>query len=247
MQVTLVSHYGEKPPACTRRIREIQQSLTEALGTRFRPYGVEQVHATIVGLEGARVGDRIRNENFRRLRGEDRFVDFTELIEFLRSPAAPDFSVQIGGFKPELDYGFSSQGRHPFVRSFSIQGETAVAMGWPRAAGQFACGLDQFRREVQRLGILHKWHRSPDDVDNDFFFVLGRISGSAPEEQRASVEQQVRELLARHQPLLLPVSRDTLCFVAYEDRELPLDSSRCMALMDCAVTPEALVQVYRPK
>ena len=244
MQLTLVSHYGEKPPDCARRIRELQQSLDEAVGASFRPYRVEQVHETIVGLEGVRVGDQIQNENFRRLRHEDRLVDFEGLLGFLRSPAALDFSVQIGGFRAERDYGFTSQGRHPFVRSFSIQGETAVAMGWPRAGCAFRCCLDRLRRDVQRFGILHKWHRSSDDVDNDFFFVPGRISGSVPEEQRASVEQQVRELLAGHEPFLLPINRHTLSFVAYKHRELPLASSRCMAVMDRAVTSEVLVPIY---
>jgi hypothetical protein len=244
MQLTLVSHYGEKPPACARRIRELQQSLTEAIGTRFRPYGVEQVHGTIVGLEGIRAGDRIHNENFRRLRDEERFVDFAGLIEFLRSSALPDFAVQIGGFEAARDYGFSSQGRHPFVRSFSIQGDTAVAMGWPRMGGELERCLDQLRRDVQQFGILHKRHRSPADVDNDFFFVLGRLTGTVAAERRALAEQRVREALARGEPLLLPVNRHTLSFVAYQDRELSPNSSRYMPLMDDSVTKETLVALF---
>jgi hypothetical protein len=244
MQLTLVSHYGKKPPECARRIAALQQSLAEAIGVGFRPYDVEQVHGTIVGLEGVRLSGQIQNENFRRLRNEERLVDFDGLLGFLRSPTAPGFSVQIGGFKPDLDYGFTSQGRNPFVRTFSIQGDTAVAMGWPRFGGEFPPCLDQLRRDLQRFGILHKWHRSASDVDNDFFFVLGRFSGPLPEERRAMVEQHVRELLARHEPFLLPVNRDTLSFVAYADRELPLASSRSLAISDTGVTPESLAQIY---
>ena len=68
MQLTLVSHYGPKPPTLARLIIELQQLLAQQLGTSFVPYALEQVHATVVGLEGLRVGGKVRGENFWRLR-----------------------------------------------------------------------------------------------------------------------------------------------------------------------------------
>src|SRR5688572_11696268 len=121
MQLTLVSHYREKSPEFARLIGDLQQSLTQALGGGFVPYSIEQVHATLVGLEGIRIGGRIRNENFRQLRGEERCIDFEGLLNWLHSAAFPTFSVQVGGFKSREEYGFTSQGQHPFLRSFSIQ------------------------------------------------------------------------------------------------------------------------------
>jgi len=73
--------------------------LTEQLGSGFKPYALEQVHGTIIGLEGARVGTHIHNENFRRLRGTERLIDFRGLLHFLRIWAEPDWNVRLGGFE----------------------------------------------------------------------------------------------------------------------------------------------------
>lgn len=244
MQLTLVSHYGEKATDCAQLIRNLQQFLAGSLGGSFRPYSVEQVHGTIVGLEGVRGGDRIRNENFRRYRHEERLVDLEGLLGFLRSSAAPDFTIQIGSFDAARDYGFISQGRHPFVRSFSVQGETAVAMGWPFENGEFPPLLDQLRRRLQQFGVLHKWHQREEDVDNDFFFVLGHVAGSATPEQRTMAEQHLREQMARMTPLLLPVTLHTLSFVAYTDRQLPPDTSRVFKVSDATTTAGTLAGVF---
>src|SRR5881394_3532147 len=126
MQLTLVSHYGPKPAALGEKIRLLQSMLTEQLGSGFKPYALEQVHGTIIGLEGARVGMHIRNENFRRYRGTERLIDFHGLLHFLRTWTEPDWNVRLGGFDPVRDHGFTSAGQHPFVRSFSVRGEIAV-------------------------------------------------------------------------------------------------------------------------
>jgi len=242
-QLTLVSHYGAKPPAAAKVIGDLQKLLIESLGTGFCPYRTEQVHGTIAGLEGVRVGDGICNENFRRHRHEARPMIFERLLMFLRSLAA-NLTIQIGGFDAEHDYRFTSQGRHPSVRSFSIQGETAVAMGWPFENGGFPARLDQLRRELQRFGILHKWHQREENVDNDFFFVLGHVARSITSEQRATAEQRVRDYMAGMPPLLLPITRETLSFVAYIDTQLPPESSRVLKLSDRSVTADTLASIY---
>ena len=61
MNVALVACYGEKPPALKDLVAGMQAELGRFLGAAFVPYGMEQVHATIVGLEGMRVGDMIVN------------------------------------------------------------------------------------------------------------------------------------------------------------------------------------------
>jgi hypothetical protein len=243
MQLTLVSHYGSKPPPFAALIEGLQRSLTMQLGAGFIPYAIEQVHATIAGVEGTRTPGGIRNENFRRYRNEERHVQFPSLLAFLRERFR-EFEVRVGGFSESAPHGFTSQGRTPFLRSFSIQGEIAVAMGWPWQNLRSVSLLDQLRRKVQEFGILHKWHRTVTDVDNDFFFVLGKLNAQLRAEQRRDVERHVREQLGAMPPCRIDVDRQSLAFVAYTDPQLPPASSQVLKVMDAAITPSSLEDLY---
>ena len=243
MQLTLVSHCGSKPAVFARTIREIQDLLGRALGGDFLPYAVEQVHGTIVGLEGTRTGNGVRNENFARGRGEEQIIQFDALLQFLRERFSP-IDVRISGFAENAGHGFASQGQHPFARSFSIQNGIAVAIGWPWREGACVAQLDQLRRIFQEFGVLHKWHRRPGDVDNDFFFVLGRVNPRTPPESQRRAERQVREWLAAIPPQFIRIDGDSLSFVAYHDSQLPLQGSRALRLHDSSVTAEVLTRVY---
>ena len=243
MQLTFVSHYGPKPAPFAEKIRLLQSVIAEQLGSRFKPYTVEQVHGTIIGLEGARFGTRIRNDNFRRFRGAERFIDFQGLLDFLRTRPESDWDVRVGGYDLACDYGFTSAGQHPFLRSFSVRGETAVAMGWPQRSGIFVPSLNELRRAFQQFGALHKWHQRESDVDNDFFFVLGRVPPGIESAQRDAVKQIIREHLAAA-PLQLPVTRATLSFVAYRDSQLPPDTLQTFRLNDRQVTASLLAGFY---
>ncbi len=244
MQLTLVSHYGQKPPEFARLIHQLQQLLTKHLDNHFAPYAIEQVHATIIGLEGVRVASRIRHEHFRQVHSEERFIDFDELIIYLRSPSFPKFSVQVGGFQPRHDFQFTSQGQHPFMRSFSIQNEIAVGMGWPRSGNTFPDALDQLRRHFPQYGVLHKWHRRNEDVDNDFFFVLGRVGADIPDKTRHRAEEEIRHFLGSSEGCVVPFSTDSLFIVAYTDAQLPPGQSRAWSVKDKRVTPDLLASVY---
>ena len=87
MQLTFVSHYGLKPAPFVERICPLQSVIAEQLGSRFKPYNVEQVHGTIIGLEGARFGTRIRNDNFRRFRRRGTVHRLSGVAKFLAHPA----------------------------------------------------------------------------------------------------------------------------------------------------------------
>jgi hypothetical protein len=243
MQLTLVSHYGEKPSEFARLITELQTSVSRCLRS-FRCYEPRQVHGTLIGLEGVRMENGIRNENFFRHRGETRPIEFSGLLTFLRHDFH-GFEICVGGFEAERDYGFTSRGQHPFVRSFTFQQQMAVAMGWPTRGSAFSSELEEFRRGVQRFGVLHKWHRAPGEIDNDFFFVLGRSEDVIPENTRRDVEQELREQLRAREPLQLPVNRQTISLVAYQDAQLTPASSRIFRLTDADLTPDALAAVYR--
>jgi hypothetical protein len=242
MQLTLVSHYGPKSPDFAGWIRRAQSFLAARLGTDFRPYAVEQVHATICGLEGNRIGDRIANRNFIQLRGEERFMDMAGLLKFVREAAMSALEVRVGGFDQNADHGFTSAGQHPFERTFAIRSGIVVAMGWPMSLGHCVPVLDDLRRKCQRFGVLHKWHHHEEDMDNDFFFVLGRVASDGGHAQQAA-EQKLREQFVDER-LTLVLSRETLSLVAYSDPQLPLETSQAFALKDEQATALALASLY---
>jgi hypothetical protein len=244
MQLTLVSHYGKKPPALERLLRELQDLLSGTLGQGFHPYALEQVHGTIIGLEGSRIGDQIRGANFWRLRGREHWIDFRGLLAFLRSPSFSTFSVQIGNFRSDEDYPFTSQGQPPYVRSFSIQKEIAVTIAWPRLGEGFPATLDSLRLRFQTFGALHKWHAQPQAADNDFFFVLGRVGAGVTEAARREAEALARRWLSAAEPVMIPITRESLSFVAYTDPRLPFEGSRALRLADESVTAPILESLY---
>lgn len=242
MQLTLVSHYGSKPPAFATLLGELQAHLRDSLGRAFIPYDLAQIHGTIIGLEGQRLAGEVHNENFRRLRQRVQPIDFARLTSAARSMDA--FQVRVGGFSERSRCDFVSNGRPPHERSFSIQGEIAVAMGWPWQDGRYSERLVDFRKALEQCGVLHKWHRNEADRDNDFFFVLGRIDAAIATAAKAEGESRLRRMLATRYPLELNVSSDTLAFVAYDDPRLPLSTSRVLAVNDPATTAEALRDLY---
>ena len=216
MQVSLVAHYCKKPQNLVAIVQHLQGRLSDLMGPAFRPYGIDQVHGTVIALEGCRLGRNLRNQN------SGLFMNLVGLVDFLRSPRFASIRVQVGGYESSGDYPFRSRNIHPYLRSFSIQGNIAVAMGWPVQAGDFPNSLDRLRRGFQEFGVRHKWHRMDADVDNDFYFVLGKLDhGTVERTALESSTEIVRAELASYGPTDVEINRDTVRFVGYSDPQLP--------------------------
>jgi hypothetical protein len=247
-QVALVAYYGEKPPQLLNLITTCQQQLKQALGDAFLPYEVAQAHATILGMEqkSAAPGE---NDNFAQHRHERRQMDFAGLLETVRTTASLPLTIQIGAFA-DRPYPFSSRGCTPYTRSFTQQGDKAVLMGWPvTLAGKgrqtYPAHLDALRRSFQPFNFLHKYHRALEDVDNDFYFRIGRIDmGRVTAARLQTLAGDLRHYLSIRQPLLLPVGREQLFFVAYEDERLPTASTRCWPVDHRDLNPTMLAGLY---
>jgi hypothetical protein len=226
MNLTLAAHYGVKPRQFANFIRWCQASVATLIPRAFRPYEVGQVHATIVGLEAHRKNGELLSDNYRKL-GESRRVNLADLLELLSRTRRLPFRVRIGGFRLGDTYSFTSFGRHPYLRSFSIQpSNIVVAMGWPEARGQFPETLDGLRREFNRCNIVHKYHKTEQDIDNDFFFVLGKLESSAETNgSRGTVSETIRAQIACIEPVYVDVAWEDLSLVAYLDDELPMATS----------------------
>ena len=236
MNFTLVAYYGEKPEQVAELITATQQKLEHCLGEAFEEYSMDQVHGTIVGLEGTRVGNHILNTNYLEQRRQLRSIDFHRLFKVLKDQSLLPFSVSIGGYVDGKNYPFTSRGQHPYLRSFSIQGDIAVAMGWPCLGNLYPLSLDRLRRSLNSAGVLHKYHATANDIDNDFFFVLGKINQSKVDENSLYKTQEImRTFLMKNYDLSIPINRENMSIIAYADSMLPIDTSRVYKL-DAAET-----------
>jgi hypothetical protein len=244
--LSLVAHYGDKPPEIDALIRDAQEILQEELPLAFRKYDIRQVHATLISLEGHRTGNVIINANYTRFCHERRAIDFKKAFKLLAKSDFLPFAVRIGGYREHSDYPFTSRGTHPYQRSFSIQGDIAVAMGWPCDGKDYPPVLDRLRRAFNSANILHKYHRTTDDTDNDFYFVLGNIIlENTSHATLQNAHARMLEFLSCRDPLVVTVAREHLRIIAYTDPKVPPDTTRSYALDEAEAKLDEIKSLYR--
>jgi hypothetical protein len=249
-QVTLVSLYGDKSKDFAAVITQCQQLVAQSEDS-FTPYEMRQIHATVVGLERQRAP--AYNANFSKHRGRDVAMDFDGFLAYLRGSGHIPFEVQLGGFT-NREYPFMSRKTLPYERSFSVQDDKVVVMGWPvrgepllappatctdalQEARLYPPTLDLIRHAAQGYGILHGYHRAATDVDNDLFFRIGLVDPKAMTPFTTSaVEVQTRQILSAQRPVVIKVGLEDIYIVAYEDDRLPTSSTRIWSLADPRVT-----------
>jgi hypothetical protein len=217
--ISAVAFYGPK----TGRLREfltgVQALIAEHVGGDFRPYTLEQVHATLIALNGVREGGTIVNEYMLEHTGERREMDLPRVMDILARRFATPLRVRIGGFRPEQAVPFTSRGQHLAERTFSVQGEAFVLVGWP-ADSLAGAGMpvDTLRREMNAAGVLHRYHARPADVDNDLHLVVGHHAG-APAGALARATAAVRDKLAAD-PADLAIGLSDVTIVAADSHTL---------------------------
>ena len=237
--VSAVAFYGPK----TGRLRELQTGvqalIAEHLGADFRPYTLEQVHATLIALNGVREGGTIVNEYLLEHAGVRREMDLPRVMDILDRRFAVPLRVRIGGFRPGQPIPFTSRGQHLAERAFSTQGEAFVLVGWPAdSLAGAARPLDELRRAMNAAGVLHRYHARPADVDNDLHLVVGHHAG-APADALARATAAVRDRLAAD-PADLAIGLSDVTIVAADSHTLapplyvsgvPAPAAEVLALM----------------
>ena len=237
--ISAVAFYGPK----TGRLRElligVQALIAEHVGAGFRPYTLEQVHATLIALNGVREGGTIVNEYLLEHAGVRREMDLPRVMDILARRFAAPLRVRIGGFRPDQAVLFSSRGQHLAERTFSVQDQAFVLMGWP-AESLAGAGrpLDELRREMNAAGVRHRYHVRAADVDNDLYLVVGHHRG-APADVLARATAAVRAKLAAD-PVDLAIGLTDVKIVAADSHTLapplyvgdvPADAAAVLALM----------------
>jgi hypothetical protein len=247
VDLTLVAYYGEKPSAFSELIEAVQKKIQESLPPdSFCAYEPRQVHATIIGLEGRRLGGHVLNTNYVERRHELHAIDFSRLFHILKHSRVLPFSVNISGYKDGEAYPFTSRDLHPYLRCFSIQGEIAVVIGWPYDGYHYPNSLDELRRSFQAANVLHKYHASPNDVDNDFFFTVGKVARERID--NIALQQlcvKIRHFLSSTHTEPVEISRDRLRVVAYVNPQLPPRTSCAYTLDEAEAKIDEIRSLYR--
>ena len=220
--ISAVAFYGPKTGRLRELLAGVQALIAEHVGSGFRPYALDQVHATLIALNGVRAGGTIVNEYLLEHAGVRREMDLPRVMDILTRRFAVPLRVRIGGFRPGQAVPFTSRGQHLAERAFSVQGDAFVLVGWPadslRGAGRTRRPLDELRREMNAAGVLHRYHARPADVDNDLHLVVGHQAG-APAGALARATAAVRDRLAAD-PADLAIGLPDVTIVAADSHTL---------------------------
>ena len=200
--VSAVALYGPKTGEVGNLLQSVQETIARQLGAAFLPYTLEQIHGTLIGLNAVRepATGALVSQYYLEHQGARRVIDFERVLEILAQRFSRPLPIRIGGFGPEDEAGFTSQGKHPHERAFSARNGALVLMGWPVStltSNGAQRPLDELRRDMNDANVLHRYHAAAADVDNDFYLVLGHYSKTA-ESALAETERIVRRDLQRH-------------------------------------------------
>jgi hypothetical protein len=177
--ISAVAFYGPKTGRLRELLTGVQALIAEHVGAGFRPYTLDQVHATLIALNGVRAGGTVVNEYLLEHAGVRREMDLPRVMDILARRFAVPLRVRIGGFRPGQAVPFTSRGQHLAERTFSVQGDAFVLVGWPTESISGAgLPVDELRREMNAAGALHRYHVRPADVDNDLHLVVGHHAGA---------------------------------------------------------------------
>jgi hypothetical protein len=230
--VSLVAFYGTKSLAFHLLIESLQKQLSDLLQNKFERYPIEQIHATLIGCEGLKTEKGILSKWFLEHRGEERYINLSEFIDFIRQSDRLPIQIEIGGYNPAIDYGFLSKNKHPFERSFQFQGNFAVLMGWSRKNTQISFDIDRFRLECQNFNLLHKYHKQPDSIDNDCYMRIGVMKEKLSNEEIRAIERGIREHLKAIAPIDLFIDTNSLNFIGYQNLSPSPDTTKIITLHD---------------
>jgi hypothetical protein len=221
--ITAVALYGTKKGPLKELLQAVQEIVHRQLGAEFHPYTLDQIHSTLIRLDwftDSRTGLAVNTRYYEVIGSADPMVPALAL-EILRSFGESPHRIRIGGYRPGSQAVFSSHGMHPYDRMFSVRGQAFVLIGWPAATivdGISAKPLDDLRRKMKDANILHWYHESPTDIDNDFHLVVGHHADAQPVKPREAAEA-VREYLAEN-PVEIDVGIDQVSIIASDSPTL---------------------------
>jgi hypothetical protein len=117
-----------------------------------------------------------------------------------------------------------------------------VLIGWSWKNNLISQQIDCLRRGGKQFNLLHKYHRHPESIDNDFYLRLGTINKKISSENISLIESEVRRILSKRTPIDINLDRENLFFVRYQNSQLPLQTTIKIPLLDA--TPIKIELLY---
>lgn len=250
--ISALAWYGPKTGALRDLLVRVQDLIAGQVGAAFRPYTLEQVHATLIALDGVADPESgaVVNEAFWLNLGVRAEMDLPRVMSVLEQRFRVPLTMRFGGFGAGAPVPFLSRGQHLSERSFSVQGNAFVLMGWP-AVSLSGPGpavperpLDELRREVNAAGVLHRYHFGYEDVDNDLHLVVGHTDSDAePAGTRAAAAAAAVRTWLADNPAEAAIALDDVTVVASDSRTMapplyvsaiPADEAVLLGLMRSA-------------
>lgn len=229
-RATIIAYYREtKPDPLRAYIAEFQDRARSRISS-FVAKPLDDVHATIIGLD-----------SYGQVASDRDAVDVVNSSEWSNLPALCGYLdasisnnplvVQFGGFA-DRDYPMSSRGKRLFVRTVTVHSDQMMLLGWVISSeGVPTDLLDRLRRGAQQFGATHKYHMQPEDKDPDVYMVVGTV-GDLSDLQNIAVDDLRMALASR--PCRTPLNAEAVQVATYIDINLPALSTRTWPLADFA-------------
>jgi len=235
--VSAVALYGPKAEPLHSRLADVQALIAEQLADRdrdaFRPYSLDQIHATLIAFN-ALPGTSV-NQYYLEHTGQSREMDVPRAMSILSDHFSRPLRIRVGGYRNDQPPPFRSRGLHPFQRTFSVQGDAFVLIGWPAIPGR---PLDKLRRDMNTANLLHRYHQHAGDIDDDCYLVVGHHRDAPPDALETAV-RTVRAKLAAD-PIDIEISHHDVKIVAADTHtmfppifagDIPVDEATIRALV----------------
>jgi hypothetical protein len=246
--LSLVAFYGDKPDAFASLIQKLQTYLTNhpLLQAKFIPYQLAQVHGTIIGCEGWKTNAGVVSQWFQEKRQETKYIDFAGLINYLSYQVNLPITIRFGGYDRQTNYNFLSRNQHLYDRSFQLpsagNNTIPVLIGWSWQNYTVTLAIDHLRRELQQFNLLHKYHETPDAVDNDFYLRLGTIHADLTLSELEAIATEICNLLEAQAALSIPIQLENLAFVQYQDLALTPATTKVIPVTE--ISPQELLGLF---
>jgi hypothetical protein len=219
----MVSFYGPKSRSFAQLLQSIREILYRELGDRFIPYTVEQIHGTLIALDVFidQGSGLLVHKHYHDVTHKVVPIDSGQAMDVIRDCLDQPYRIRFGGYQPGSDTTFLSRGAHPYERMFSAQGDAFALVGWPVSTivnGSTSRPLDDLRRAMNKAGIMHIYHKSMTDIDNDLYLVIGHHD-DAPADRVSGAVRMVRTYLKNH-PIDIDLGIDAVSVIVSDSPTL---------------------------
>jgi len=252
-QVSLITLIGQKPKGLIDIIEYCLDLINNSnLHNEFKPYELQQIHSTIIGMEKLLVPNHFYNSNIWKDLLQKKEMIYENLPNIVNEHLP--IHIKIGGFNKNFKE-FESFGYYPFERTFQIKltSKKVTIIGWPIKNGRVVSQILSLRNSIEKYANIR--HKYANKNDNDFYMVFGEINdkfyefGKNSEELKreiSTIEQKVRDYLALN-PYEFIIREEDLYLAQYEHVDLPLNSTKFINFKKETSSSDFIKKLYSNK